>query len=83
MDVVKPPERDGQLRLAWGTFIPNRVAHRAWRVKRAGGKRCPDCGCTPESPCMVSLGGDDVARCVPAGTLGLSRCSACAQKVAR
>jgi hypothetical protein len=42
------------------------------------GHRCPRCGCSPGEPCTVALAnGCGDGCCVPAGVLGLERCSAC------
>lgn len=44
----------------------------------ARGTRCPRCGCTALGPrCTVPIGDDEAGVCVPRGTLGLRRCSAC------
>ena len=39
--------------------------------------RCPGCGCTKSGPRCAIITADFEGVCVPRGTLGLQRCSAC------
>jgi hypothetical protein len=63
----------GRSHVTWKD-VPAEVPRSAW----PDGRRCSACGCTPGKPCAVDLpGGCGEASCVPAGTYGLDRCSAC------
>lgn len=56
--------------------VPDRLPASAAR----SGPACPRCGCTPAKPCAIRLGDAGElgeARCWPAGTHNLPRCSAC------
>jgi hypothetical protein len=75
---MKPPEgKGGQLRLPW-EFTPTGGRACTWRVEAKPGGRCPNCGCTPDSPCMFRIDGQEV-HCVAAGLLGARLCSRCQQ----
>lgn len=69
------------------THMPNGYA--TWRNVPAelpgprAGKCCQTCACEPETPCVVVLpDGCGEGVCVPAGVIGLKRCSACTAREA-
>lgn len=72
-------------RCAWAVeHLPAGRQHVTWRdvpteiPEAPPGHPCPRCGCVPGEPCTVALANDcGDGCCVPAGVLGLERCSAC------
>jgi hypothetical protein len=75
-------------RCAWAVaHKPKDRLHVTWKdvpaeVPRApAGHRCAACGCTPDKPCTINLpDGCGEGNCVPAGTYGFKRCTACQLK---